>query len=450
MKSVRKFFDYMLFFSLIAAVLFTFFGDEILRCLYITFNLDSGSGNGNEDIILIVMTVGDLFLSYVLYYIVWTVWKGYAPAIIRAFLVCALLILVLMSLLSRLILPGIVERDKLFEVQICLYAIISIPSLAALSFIAYTGQAIKTVLLTISDAVAGKPPRYSALKSCDETESLSVAVDGMADSLFSDTRSVNRLKELYSRFLPRRLPELLNVTSINDIDRSVSTSREMFVIVVRFGFKDQSVVTDPGELFARINSVTERSSMIVGSNTGTMFNLTHDGFIVVFQEPEQAIRTAMSITGELSGSGKALTLHIGIDYGLVMFGIIGDAQRMAPTAVSAAINNARALLDYAQKCEASIICSERVYEKCENYEFRYVGKLGESVDSEERVYELFEGDEAYVRDGKRQTLKLFGEGILEYNSGNYAEAKRIFMNIARLYPGDRVNRWYLYLADAKL
>ena len=63
------------------------------------------------------------------------------------------------------------------------------------------------------------------------------------------------------------------------------------------------------------------------------------------------------------------------------------------------------------------------------------------------MYEIYDGDNFETRQAKESSRAVFSAGIYAFYSGDFSQAKRQFMEIARRPGEDGVALHYLYLAD---
>ena len=287
-------------------------------------------------------------------------------------------------------------------------------------------------------------------------------VSAMADSLNSMARSLRdadaqelRRGDVYARFLPNRITDLLGVPSVESIDKQTFASRVMTTMHVSFALEEKVYESRSKELFDHINEVTECTARIVSDQGGMILSFAHDGFDALFDPDSSApVSAAVAIRQEIISINRErsrrnlspVTLHITLDSGEVMLGVVGDETRMQATAVSSSFNTARMLDALFTRFEANILCTERIEHWTEGYGSRYIGKTHDGAELI-RVYEIYDGDPYSVRQGKAEAEKSFSEGVYTLYAGDYAAAKRIFMEIVRRNSGDGAARHYLYLAD---
>ena len=349
------------------------------------------------------------------------------------------------------------EAGAIFYTRLTLMACALSLILAVFCAISLWSASHKTRKITreIDMLAAGIYDKTVGLSADDEFKALADRVNSLAGQLKKQTTSDMKRSDSFLHFIPQQLVSLMGVSRIEDVDKSTATSRDMAMIVIWFGFKNDVYQSDPKTLFDNINEVIERTSGIVSKNDGVIYDFTYNGYSAVFPSgSEAAVSAAVEIrqgiialnrTREGRGA-QPVTLRIAIDRGNVMMGVVGDDDRMVPTAVSSGFNTARMLVRLASTVDANILCTMSVADEAKSYFVRYIGKTSGRRD-QIRVYEIIDGDEHHIRAAKEKMRDQFSKGIYSLYACDFTAAKRIFMDIARNYEEDGVTRHYLYLAD---
>ena len=294
-----------------------------------------------------------------------------------------------------------------------------------------------------------------SLGSGDELQALAESFNGLAQSLGKRVLGEELRNLSYLQFIPQQMVSLMGVSSIEEVNKSTSASRDLAMMIVWFGVPETLHRNDPQTLFDNINAVIGRTSSVVSKNGGTIYDFTYDGYTAVFPGGSGAAVSAaveirqgiMSLNREReSQKNGSINLRIAIDKGNVMMGVVGDDNRMSPTAVSSCLNTARMLINLSQSLDANILCTMVVADDIDGYFVRYIGK---PLDDGEitRVYEIADGDEYDMRLGKEKTRRQFSEGVYLLYGGDFTAAKRLFMDMLKISNLDGVARYYLYLAD---
>jgi predicted ATPase/class 3 adenylate cyclase len=137
------------------------------------------------------------------------------------------------------------------------------------------------------------------------------------------------------------------------------------------GFTKLSEKLDPEELTDIINKLFKVLIEVVYENEGTIDKLIGDCIMALFgapitheDDPERAVNTALKILGALdlfnSEQKTNLSIHIGINSGLVIVGGVGSDLKMDYTVMGDTVNCAERLMEIA---EDEILVSESVYKK---------------------------------------------------------------------------------------
>lgn len=355
-------------------------------------------------------------------------------------------------------------QDKALEqaiqggiLELGLYAYGAVALVVVLSLLAIGEVALgaRRVTRGVDLLAAGAPQVRVEHHTGDEMEALAAAFNDLSGALEEKKENAALAGNAYMRFVPRRLVALLGVSNIEQVDKDTSVSQEIAMMVVRFRFPEAAYQQDAQTLFDNINEVFAHIAGAVSGGGGTIYNFTHDGFDAVFESgPQAAVGAAVEVRQallELNAQREArgdapVELRVALDHGVAMMGVVGDEDRVVPTVVSACLNTARKLVELAQVLDANILCTMVVADAAKDYNLRYIGKSRDG-DSVIRVYEIFDGDPYGMRLAKESARASFSAGIYALYSGDYAQAKRLFMEIARQQGEDGVARHYLYLAD---
>ncbi len=341
---------------------------------------------------------------------------------------------------------------EIWRVSMYMYSSALVVTLFALIALASATRGVRRVTKGVDVLSLGRYDVSIVQNSGDELTALANSFNALADSLNKSFTASTRRGESYLQFLPQRLVSLLGARSVEEIGKSTTASRDMAMMVVWLGFPEHVYQSDPEVLFENINEVIGSTSGVVSKNGGTIYNFNYHGYDAVFSSELEAISTAVEIRQEilalnderLARGSEAVTLRIALDKGNMMMGVVGDDNRMVPTVVSACLNRARTLIELAGKLDAYILCSLTIAKAAGDYALRYIGKTRLEG---ERVYEIFDGDPYSVRAGKETAWEQFSDALYQLYSGDFAAAKRGFMDIVIRHHGDGTARYYLYVAD---
>ena len=302
----------------------------------------------------------------------------------------------------------------------------------------------------------GETPKRLNLRTGDELESMASIVNSLAASLKTEEERKEEIEESYRRFVPEKVLALLGKQTVEEVDKTTFAARRMAVMSVWFQFPD-AFYTDLNSsrlLFDSVNEVIERAASIASRKGGSAFHFSYYGFDIVMDEDGEAVSTAVAIQQEMLSFNEqrrlnglpCVTLHIALDKGNVMLGIVGDNSKIEPTMISTCLSTTQELIQLSSRLKAGILCTEAIMSEQQGYGNRYMGKCNVGKQSV-RVYEVFDGDEFNIRRGKAASLSEFSEGVFDVYGGDATKAKHTFLKLAHNYPLDGGARYYLYLAD---
>ena len=173
----------------------------------------------------------------------------------------------------------------------------------------------------------------------DELASLADDVNALSRALQDVDRQQSELAQSYRRFVPERVLSLLGKTSILEVDKQTFVSRHLAAMMLWFRFPDQVYEKSGRELFDNINEILERTASIVTQKGGAVFNFAYNGYDAVFEGGSAAaVSTAVAVQQEIldlnrerEAAGRPpVVVHIALDEGNVMLGVVGDENQIEP------------------------------------------------------------------------------------------------------------------------
>lgn len=325
----------------------------------------------------------------------------------------------------------------------------------ALAILCWITIGVRRALVGMERLAAGERQVRVQVGGGDELASLADDVNALSAALQNVEAQQQELAQSYRRFVPERVLSLLGKTSILEVDKQTFVSRNLAAMMLSFHFPPQVYEKSGRELFDNLNEIIERTASIVTRKGGAVFNFAYDGYDAVFEGGSAAaVSTAVAVQQEVMELNREreldgrppVVVHIALDEGNVMLGVVGDENQIEPTSISSSFSVAKHLVELCGRLEANILCTEAVIRSAEAYGSRYMGKClegGEAI----RTYEIFDGDAYEIRKVKEDTGERFSQGVYALYSRDFSQAKRIFLSLVHHNTGDGGARYYLYLAD---
>lgn len=320
-------------------------------------------------------------------------------------------------------------------------------------------QSIRILRKGVNEVAKGNWDTVVSVTSRDEVADLCEGFNKMSAFIRKYISEITILSESYFRFVPQKFIKFLGKDSIADVQLGDQVKQEMSILFSSIrSFNVFSENLTPEESFNLINSFLKRIGPIIRNNGGFIEQYLGPGVIALFPgEPGDALRAAVEMRRELEiyngyrrNSGyEPLDIGIGIHKGPLMFGIIGEEQRLQGAVVSDAVDLAAAIEKSTQRFGASILITEKLLTGLpEQYQYRFLGLVRvESKEEPVYLYDLFEGDVEIVRKIKQETKDLFEEGIMLYQDGRFYDARSRFVEVIKQNYRDEAAKIYFFLCD---
>lgn len=222
------------------------------------------------------------------------------------------------------------------------------------------------------------------------------------NDLYKDTVKITSdlkfLNEAYLRFVPKEFLKLLNKDSITNIKLGDNTSIEMGIMFSKLNIEKGNL--SPEEHFKIFNEFLENISPIIKHHNGFVSKFLSGGFMALFPKTEiDTIITALKIveyTNSLNDKYKkdriSITPRIGIHYGKMIVGTIGEENRMDDTVISDTVNTVSRIESVCELLNKKIIISHNIQERINT--------------NNNPIFNLTELESIQVK-GKQKPLKLY-------------------------------------------
>jgi two-component system sensor histidine kinase ChiS len=261
----------------------------------------------------------------------------------------------------------------------------------------------------------------------------------------------------YERFVPSDLLSLLEKESIIDVQLGDQVEKEMGIVFSDIrSFTTISEGMTPQENFDFINDYLSQASPIIRAHHGFIDKYIGDAIMALFPlSANDALDGAIAMQRQVTqinqdavATGKpCITIGIGLHWGRLMLGTLGEERRMEGTVISDSVNLASRLESLTKFYGADIVVSEAVIHNLmdiDRYHYRFLdtvkvkGKT-QSVD----VFEVFDHESDDQQQHKQATRSQFETAVQLYLSGDRHQARAIFTHIAEQNPQDTVVALYL-------
>ena len=211
---------------------------------------------------------------------------------------------------------------------------------------------------------------------------------------------LTRLNNAYLRFVPKEFLKLLNKESIIKTKLGDYSNIEMTIIYSKVSIVSTNNSELLDENFLIFSEYLKAVSSVIKKYDGFVSKFLSGGFMALFPNSElDAIRAALEIKHcikELNESeickNHTVIPWMGIHYGKMIIGTIGEENRMDDTVISDTVNTSSRIENVCEQIEKNIIISEAIYKRV----------------SEEKISNInFNPLEAIYVKGKEKPLLLY-------------------------------------------
>lgn len=219
------------------------------------------------------------------------------------------------------------------------------------------------------------------------------------------------------------------------------------------------------EIFAFLNRFLVLVAPNIRNHSGFVVHYIGDGLLALFSgHSDGSVRAAVDMQlaltaaladGELDELGILdipLRFGIGLSFGTVEMGIIGESGRWDATVISDSVNVAARIQEYGKLLGSQILISAELIagmHSPESFQMRRVGHI--QLRGRNEKVEIFEVlDSLPIADRTLRILnrKLLEKAILEFEEGEISKSKRKLGRYLQVCPDDPVAMYYLGLLSA--
>tara|TARA_B110000858_G_scaffold194218_1_gene248181 strand:- start:30706 stop:33840 length:3135 start_codon:yes stop_codon:yes gene_type:complete len=269
---------------------------------------------------------------------------------------------------------------------------------------------------------------------------------------------LSKINRVYSDFVPSEYLSFLGHDSILDVRLGDHIHREMTIMFADIrSYTTMSESMTPQENFDFINEYLAIMGPCIKNNNGFVNHYLGDGLMALFpNSAEDAVAASIDMSkaleklnqGRMEKRLQAIKVGVGLHYGKVIFGIIGDVFRKSGNVISDDVNIS-SRLEGLNKCYgSSIIVSQSVLDQLEGIgrtpASRYLGQvIVKGRKNEVPIYELLEVEEAANKQLKLQTQEDFEKGLRQYFAREFGAAADLFRGVLNTNAADGAAKIYL-------
>lgn len=303
-----------------------------------------------------------------------------------------------------------------------------------------------------SDAVALRNMDFTERPSRDSFIS---EIGEFSDTFSAMRHHISEHNHAATRFIPREFLQQLGRDDIKGLQLGDHAEGTMAILFSDIrSFTTLSGGMTPEQTFKFVNSYLTRIGPIIREYKGFIDKYIGDAIMALF--PDQAgnaVDAAVSMqrrvvvyNQERARAGyKPVAIGIGVHYGELMLGTIGETLRFETTVISDAVNIASRLESLTKTFGVLILASGDVMHVADSslYCARRLGDVQvKGATHPVTLYEICDADPPDLLAHKMQTRDAFDIARVAYAHGDFTEAYRGFTHIARANKDDHPAAYY--------
>ncbi len=195
------------------------------------------------------------------------------------------------------------------------------------------------------------------------------------------------LNTAMARFVPTAFIKAIGYDKIQEVRLGDKVQKDVTVVFTDIrGFTSISERLTPSENFDFVKRYVERMGPIIEANHGFISQYLGDGIMAIFEKsPNDALNACIGMQEEVDAfnieidkDGLApINVGMGMHYGPLIMGVIGDEHRRDATLISDTVNTAARIETETKRLSEKILLSSQTVEKLENVEDYTLGRVGD-------------------------------------------------------------------------
>ena len=263
--------------------------------------------------------------------------------------------------------------------------------------------------------------------------------------------NLQKIHGSFSRFIPVEFLKVLGKESIMDVQLGDHTFDKM--VVFFSDIRDYTSLAEkmsPADTFRFLNAYLKRVGPILKKYDGFVNQYYGDGIMGIFpHDVQSSVMCAVEIQRTLKEynefrkqKGRApLSIGIGLHYGPLMLGIIGDGKRADTGVVADTVNTTARIEGLTKMYGSGILISETIVEQLkENHPFtlRLLDKVKmKGKENPITIYDVIDGEADETQALMKLTLEDFELGMEAYFGQDFIKAQTFFSKVITTNPNDR-------------
>lgn len=289
----------------------------------------------------------------------------------------------------------------------------------------------------------------------DEISEITDVFNRMSKNIQRHMEEIKIINQAYQKYVPSELFEILHKESVTQIAAGDHSSR--FVTILTFQFsenKDQMWKKDGNKILHDTNQLFQNVIPLITKGKGFVERFQDTAMLVFYTEgTHQALQSALSICQKVKEMEKrmgeaAIDVSMGMDYGTVLFGIIGGEKRMATVPLSTHTSMSKYLQQiaplYGSKLLITASAAGQISDFQKTYHVRLTGMIKNRYSQViEKIYDVYDSDSQEQREGKERTKEWYEKGVELFCMQRFQESRQAFIQVLKYFRNDVGAKRYL-------
>lgn len=307
---------------------------------------------------------------------------------------------------------------------------------------------------SVKDITEGNWGTTVTVRTQDEIGNLSLVFNNMSLFIRDYINELTKLNEIYYKFIPLKVFELMNKKSIIEVGLGDYSKQEMTIVFINtYNYFDLSKGMGSKEQLDLLNHLFEEYANAIHSHNGIVGEFRNAGMLALFTDQRDALNTGYSIVQKMKEMNKNIKSTVSIHYGEAILGVVGDENRMTTAVISKCVNEAVAIDKYAGRYNCSVLMTKQFIDSLQEPEanIRFIGELMDEHSKDSiQVNEWLETVHISNQNDYFKSKAIFERALDHFMIGKYLEAKAEFIQVIKMNSFDLVSKEYLFKCESAL
>ena len=294
------------------------------------------------------------------------------------------------------------------------------------------------------------------VRSRDEVGRLGVSFNAMADTIQQYSVRMENLLGAYGRFVPHELLRLIGKGSILDVKLGDQSQKHMTVLFSDIvGFTSLSETMSPVENFNFLNSYLSRMGPEIRAHQGFIDKYIGDAIMALFPETaDDALAAAVSMHERLreynvhrhKSGYQPIEIGVGVHAGNLMFGTLGEHERMDGSVISDTVNLCSRLQGLTRVYGSAVLTTGRTLKTLHDptrFRCRFIDRVRvRGRKTPILLFEVLDAEPQQQRERKLSYMSDLARALRSYYGKEFTKAFAMIRELFERNPEDEVLRIY--------